>query len=137
MAIIRERGNKLWNKDFRGFVNQVVTNLYMHATTENDIMKEVKERQEKEQYEKFKLNVQRNDTMNQLGDFKRKAHELGKYEWQKINYVEDLRKNINFDYMQSLALIAAYIAGINNESADARLFEKSSSLGKLRVHAPK
>jgi hypothetical protein len=76
--------------------------------------------------------MQRNDRMNNMNDARKKAHELGRFEWEKINYVEDMRKNINFDYMQSLALIAAYIAGVNNESADTRLFEKSLATGKQK-----
>ena len=102
----------------------------MHATTENDIRREVKERQDKEQYDKVKRETDRNEAMNRWGESKKRAHEIGRYDWQKINKVEEQRKNINFDYMQSLALIAAYIAGVNNESSDARLFEKSSLQGR-------
>lgn len=54
-----------------------------------------------------------------------KAHERDVFDYQKINYVEDIKKQMNFSYMQSLALCAAYVTGVNNESSDIKLFDKS------------
>lgn len=36
-----------------------------------------------------------------------------------------MKKQMNFSYMQSLALCAAYITGMNKESTDLRIFDKS------------
>jgi hypothetical protein len=46
---------------------------------------------------------------------------------REITYLNDFKKAINFTYMQSIALIAAYIAGMNKESMDCKLFEKDRS----------
>lgn len=43
----------------------------------------------------------------------------------EITYLSDIKKQVNFSFMQSMALIAAYIAGMNKESSDIKLFDKS------------
>ncbi len=45
---------------------------------------------------------------------------------QKITHFEDYKKNLNFTYMQSLFLISAYIAGVNREALDSKMFLKSA-----------
>jgi len=45
------------------------------------------------------------------------------YQYDQITYLEDHKKNRNFSFMQSLILIASYIAGSNKESTDVRIFE--------------
>ena len=54
-----------------------------------------------------------------------KAHERDVFDYQEITYVKDQKKRMNFSYMQSLALCAAYITGMNKESTDLRIFDKS------------
>ena len=55
-----------------------------------------------------------------------KAHEKDVFDYKEITYVKDMKKQMNFSYMQSLALCAAYITGTNKESLDLRMFEKSN-----------
>ena len=43
---------------------------------------------------------------------------------------------MNFSYMQSLALCAAYITGINKESSDVKIFEKRTQGGKSKAVKP-
>ena len=57
---------------------------------------------------------------------KPKAHEKDVFDYKEITYVKDMKKQMNFSYMQSLALCAAYITGTNKESLDLRMFEKSN-----------
>ena len=54
-----------------------------------------------------------------------KDHEKGAFDYEEITYVKDMKKQMNFSYMQSLALCAAYITGMNKESTDLRIFDKS------------
>ena len=51
---------------------------------------------------------------------------MGLFKYDEVTYLEDFKNNINFSYMQSMALIAGYICGINKESTDLRMFEKST-----------
>lgn len=52
-------------------------------------------------------------------------------DFHEITYLEDYQKDVNFSFLQSLVLIAAYICGINKESYDIKLFENRSG-AKLR-----
>ena len=52
-VVVNERGIRMASKDYRLFINEVIMNIYMHATTSEDITKEVNERKEQEQYEKI------------------------------------------------------------------------------------
>ena len=36
-----------------------------------------------------------------------------------------MRRQMNFSFLQSLALCAAYITGVNKESTDMRIFDRS------------
>ena len=51
---------------------------------------------------------------------------MGLFKYDEVTYLDDFKNNVNFSYMQSMALIAAYICGINKESTDLRMFEKST-----------
>ena len=55
-----------------------------------------------------------------------KAYEKDVFNYQEITYVKDLKKQMNFSYMQSLALCAAYITGVNKESSDIRMFDRTA-----------
>ncbi len=37
-----------------------------------------------------------------------------------------MKKQMNFSYMQSLSLCAAYVTGMNKESSDMRIFDRSN-----------
>ena len=45
------------------------------------------------------------------------------YEYDHITYLQDFKKNSYFSFMQSIILIAAFLAGSNKESTDIRLFD--------------
>lgn len=49
------------------------------------------------------------------------------FDHRKINYLETYKKNINFSFMQSICLIAAYLAGANSEKHDGKIFTKLGS----------
>jgi len=51
---------------------------------------------------------------------------------REITYLNDHKKSINFTFLQSMALIAAYITGSNKESLDCKLFDKDKT--KMRVN---
>jgi hypothetical protein len=48
-----------------------------------------------------------------------------------INYLETYKMNINFSYIKSVCLVAAFVAGFNRDIMDQRFFLKSV-LGKMR-----
>ena len=54
-------------------------------------------------------------------------------DFNEINYLEDFQKDINFSFLQSIALISAYICGINKESYDLKIFENKG--GKIRMQS--
>lgn len=54
---------------------------------------------------------------------------------KEITYLQDFKKNVNFSFMQAMALIAAYIAGTNKESMDGKIFDRDRS--KLRTQKQK
>ena len=56
------------------------------------------------------------------------------YSYDQIASLEDHKKNRNFSFMQSLILIAAYIAGSNKESTDGRLFEMEKGRHRRVAH---
>ncbi len=43
---------------------------------------------------------------------------------KEIAYLKDFKQALNFTFMSSLALCAAYIAGLNRESVDCNMFTK-------------
>lgn len=58
------------------------------------------------------------------------------FDYKKITYFEDYKKNINFSFMQSMVLISAHLAGHNKESMDGKIFSRERSKyrqGKTRV----
>ena len=54
---------------------------------------------------------------------------------RQITYLNDYKKSINFTFLQSMALIAAYVTGMNKESLDCKLFDKDKS--KMRANKQK
>ena len=63
---------------------------------------------------------------NNCGAQEQKQHEKNVFNLREITYVEDMKKQMNFSYLQSLALCAAYITGTNKESTDMKIFERSN-----------
>ena len=61
-----------------------------------------------------------------------KDHEMGAFDYETISYVKDMKKQMNFSYMQSLALCAAFITGMNKESTDLRIFDRSNKQNRLK-----
>ena len=45
------------------------------------------------------------------------------YQYDQITYLQDFKRNSNFSYLQSIIIIAAYLAGSNKESGDCKMFE--------------
>lgn len=52
-----------------------------------------------------------------------KNRDSGLIDHSEITYLRDIKKQVNFSFVQSLALCAAYIAGMNKESTDVKLFD--------------
>ena len=104
-------------------MQEMLKNLYQHVTSKDDLAKEVNKRAEEQRNQKVAQAQQAASV--QTGTSKLKAHEMGLFKYDEVTYLEDFKNNINFSYMQSMALIAAYICGINKESSDLRMFEKS------------
>ncbi len=50
--------------------------------------------------------------------------EVDLFDFRKINYLQTHKKKINFSYLQSMCLIAAYLSGANKETMDSRIFTK-------------
>ena len=50
--------------------------------------------------------------------------EMDLFDFRKINYLQTHKKKINFSYLQSMCLIAAYLSGANKETMDSRIFTK-------------
>lgn len=53
-------------------------------------------------------------------------------DFNEITYLEDYQKDLNFSFLQSMALISAYICGVNKETYDLRIFENRVG-AKLRA----
>ena len=47
------------------------------------------------------------------------------FDFRKINYLDTYKKNQNFTFLQSICLIAAYLAGSNKESLDLKIFTRN------------
>ena len=57
---------------------------------------------------------------------------MGAFDYETISYVKDMKKQMNFSYMQSLALCAAFITGMNKESTDLRIFDRSNKQNRMK-----
>ena len=44
-----------------------------------------------------------------------------------INFLDEFQKGQAFTFLQSIILISAYLAGVNKESFDINLFQKTTS----------
>ena len=47
------------------------------------------------------------------------------FDYKRINYLDTYKNNQNFTFLQSLCLIASYLAGANKEALDSRIFTRS------------
>ena len=54
------------------------------------------------------------------------------YQFDHITYVQDVKKNMSFSFIQSIILIAAYCAGSNKEQTDINLFQIDKAKYKLK-----
>ena len=120
--LVAKRGATLGTKQYRGLLQEMLNNLYQHVTSEEDLKKEVSKRAEEQKHQKI---TQAQAAASGYGFGKLKNHELGMFKYNEVTYLEDYKNNVNFSYMQSMALIAGYICGINKESTDLRIFEKT------------
>ena len=114
--LIARRGIHLSTKPFKNLINEMLKNLYVHATTKEDIRQEALMQDDQTFVGKVKEKLN-----NQL----LQAQEEEVTDHTEITYLSDIKKQVNFSFMQSMALIAAYIAGMNKESSDIKLFDKS------------
>ena len=124
------RGRFLSTKAFRILLDECLSNLYIHATSVEDLKRTVDERKEDEQAEEAQKKQKAQMKYNDRGAPDLKQHEMNAFNFSEITYVEDMKKQMNFSYMQSLALCAAYITGMNKESTDMKIFERSNKSKK-------
>jgi|TARA_B110001450_G_C17401600_1_gene391966 hypothetical protein len=96
----------------------------MHMSSMTDMDRETKDKKEAETVKKCMK-------MQQQGALARSDRSIldggPTYQYDQITYLQDYKKNANFSYMQSMVLIAGFIAGSNKESTDLRLFEMDRS----------
>ena len=120
--LIAKRGGSLGNREYRGLLQEMLNNLYQHVTSKDDLAKEVTKRAEEQKHQKI---TQAQQAASNHGIGKLKNHEMGMFKYNEVTYLEDFKNNINFSYMQSMALISGYICGIKKESTDLIIFEKT------------
>lgn len=112
----------LFDKDFKLAMRQIQSSLYMHMNSKEDVDREVQQQKDADLTDRIQKAQQPDQAFG--------GSSIGQpetYEYDQITYLEDHKKNRNFSFMQSLILIAAYIAGSNKESTDVRLFEMEKS----------
>eukprot|EP00347_Sterkiella_histriomuscorum_P014360 403361169 len=110
----------LSNKNFLGQEREVKSALFMHYQSMDDVKKNLEMQIDQEFQEKIKEQNKAQRFQNQE-ILKQKTFEV-----LVINQLENSKKNMNFTYMQSLCLIAAYLAGANKECIDQRMFQNRS-----------
>jgi hypothetical protein len=59
------------------------------------------------------------------------------YKYDQITYLQDFKRNTNFSYLQSMVLIAGFLAGSNKESGDCKMFEVDKSKQRSKQNANK
>lgn len=92
----------------------------MHLKTIDDFKAEMDIKNDKNFQDKITVGRQQQQT--QVG--KELLKEVDLFDYRKINYLQTHKKNINFSYLQSMCLIAAYLSGANKEAMDSRIFTK-------------
>lgn len=95
-------------------------NIYLHAPQIADLQAEIDVEKEKLDIVRAKQAINTNTKKDQQVQEDKK---LKMKDFNEITYLEDYQKDINFSFLQSLVLIAAYICGLNKESQDIRMFE--------------
>ena len=106
---------ELFDNQFRGHMREMQTSMFMHVSSVEDIEREAALRREEEQEEK--------DKKQQAALDKNNRREYEHFEYDKITYLGENRTSLNFSYLQSIILIASYIAGSNKEQTDVKLFD--------------
>lgn len=123
---IDRRGQHLNTKAFRSLVLEMLKNLYIHSTSKEDIKHEIEMRSEAEFLDKVQKQRDANkQSINTNSVLDKEKDEPMNH--REITYLRDLKKSVNFTFMQALALISAYVAGMNKESMDMKLFERSGT----------
>lgn len=112
-------GGILNTREYRMLQSEMLKNLYLHAASKADLQRN----QEQQDREQFQASVQS------------KAQAAASSYQSDICYLEDFKKQANFNFLQSMALLAAHIAGTNKESIDTKMFQVDRA--KLRQQKQK
>ncbi|CDW82255.1 UNKNOWN [Stylonychia lemnae] len=123
----------LSNRAFLESVKVVMSSLFMHLDKLEDIQNELN--QEDEQRFQKDVEMNKNSTMHTQIIVGQQLLQQKVFDCKQINQLENFKKNINFSFMQSMCLIAAYLAGKNKEYLDQRMFGRGSN-AKLRRIGP-
>ena len=105
-------------------MSEVLSNLYLHASSKEDLQKDVEAKCEENW---IKNTERRKDERDKVIIGEKRVTADSGFNFREITYLQDSKKNVNFSYMQSLALITAYVAGSNKESLDLKLFERDKA----------
>ena len=125
---INKRGVYLATKNFKILMGEVLSNLYLHASSKEDLQKDVVAKSEENW---IKNTERRQDERDKVIVGEKRVNMDTGFKFTEITYLQDSRKNVNFSFMQSLALITAYVAGSNKESLDLKLFERDKA--RMRI----
>lgn len=90
---------------------ELLENLYMHVQSLDDIKENVQKKDE----ESFVARTAEKTEKNKL-------FEEG-FNFKQIKYEGSEGSEANYGYMQTMILVAAYIAGVNKESTDLKMFD--------------
>ena len=100
----------------------------MHVTSQEDIEQEAAMKKEEERVE----TIMKNQKVSQRLEGK-SMHDCDEvYKYDQITYLQDFKRNTNFSYIQSIVLIAAFLAGSNKESGDIKMFEIDKSKSRTK-----
>ena len=111
----------LLNKAFKDLVKEVLTSsLFMHLKSKSDIEHAIEEADEKDFNERVKTGQAA--AITQVGNEILQKKEG--FDYKRINYLETYKNEQNFTFLQSLCLIAAFLAGSNKEAMDSRIFTR-------------
>ena len=121
--IVQFRGNKLCTKPWKGLRDEMLRNLYIHATSIREVAKDFEIKDDKN-FEK-RVNEHKGPQTSATA-------EMELFDHRQINYLASFKISANFSFMQSMALIAGYIAGLNKESMDCKIFGNDRSKARTQ-----
>jgi TolA-binding protein len=88
----------------------------MHLTSLDEVRQQLEQEQEdlkvKKIQETQKQKLQPGSQQNEI-----------MFDFRRINYLETSKRNLNYSYMQSICLIAAYLSGAVKENHDTKVIK--------------